>query len=645
MSQQGNQKLELTAYSTDKHGVLGFRYQVVLICCTVLYLFYPSIYGEICLLDDREMLNAYSFVEHFDLKGTFFPQSREGLYYRPMIGVSFWMDRFLWNLDPAIMHLENILLHLTSSLLIFLIARLIISKTSTLPLFAALIFAVHPIATESVNWISGRTDLLAVTFVLVSLYSMFCFRQTMRPWWLVTALVTLILSALTKETAVGYIPALFFILSSKRTAVTQADELNSQQQSLFTFLMACILSLSAALLFFNHYLSIAFALLYFFYLLWCRRGSANDASFWKYLVLLFGTAISLWTLYWGIRELAFSSQSPHISRTLGLLFTDMNHTLSLFFRGSGFYVKKFIYPFPLNFVIRDVSPYYTLVGVMLLCLVAVLVVRRRLSDSLVIAGFWMIAPVLPLTFESIAWTSYAERYVYPAAPFWILAIVGYLSSAGFDRFPDRIHKVCVAGLSLLIIVMAASTFQRNIVWQTNIALFEDTVKKTADYKPVRGLYMSALFEKGFYDLALQQFHVAQSIPIIEFKYNSNYDLFYVYLLIAKKQFAKAELELDRINKKTKGKDPAVYEAYLEFAPQIIINAANISEKKRIAELLLMSYDKLYTLTNDPMLLYRKGQFLLLLNREDAARKMFESAAIAFPEKSSYKKYSEKLARR
>ncbi len=645
MSQRGNQKLERTSDCQEKLAVLSFRFQMLLICSVVLFLFYPSINSEICLLDDRDMLNSYSLVTQFDLMGTFFPNSREGLYYRPMIGASFLLDRFLWNLDPAIMHLENILFHFTNSLLIFLSARRIISKTCYLPLFASLIFAVHPIATESVNWISGRTDLLAVMFILASLYSTFCYRQSRKFLWIAVAVVTLILGVLTKETAIGLIPALVFILSSEKTGVARTPhELRIERQPLIVFLLACSLSLSAALLFYNHYLSIVIALSYFIYLLWCRRGVLNSTSLRRYLLIFTGTSVFLWALFWGIRRLAFSTQSPHVARTLGLLFTDMNHTLSLFFRGCGFYVRKFLYPFPQNFVIRDVSPYYSLFGILLLCLVVVLIVKRRLPDSLVIAGFWMIAPVLPLTFESIAWTSYAERYVYPAAPFWILAMAAYLSSAGFDHIPVRIHKACLAVISLLTIVMAASTFQRNIVWQTNLALFKDSVEKTPDYKPVRGLYMTALYEKGLYDEALEQYHIAQAIPLIQFKYNPNYELFYVQLLITKNRFVEAEQVLDIVNNKTKGKEPGVYETYIDLATQMVLITIIDTENRRIKERMAVVYDKWYELTKDPMLLYRKGQFMLSLNMRSEAGTLFAKAATVFPENNPYRGYSEKLAK-
>jgi tetratricopeptide (TPR) repeat protein len=255
----------------------------------------------------------------------------------------------------------------------------------------------------------------------------------------------------------------------------------------------------------------------------------------------------------------------------------------------------------------------------------------------------MIAPALLLTFESIAWTSYAERYVYPAAPFWILSLAVYAASSGFDRLTFRMHRWCFLGLSLLIIVMATLTFQRNLVWRTNLALFRDSVEKSPDYKPVYGLYMTALFENGRYDEALQQYSKAAVIPIVQLKYNPNYDLFHVQILIARKELIEAERELDLINRKTNGKEPGVYETYFEFASQMFLKTSDAGEIQRITEKMDDYYDRWYELSKDPMLLYRKGQLLLSLDKKSEAGKLFGKAATCFPENNMYHKFSEKLA--
>jgi protein O-mannosyl-transferase len=622
-----------------------FLRQFLIISIIILAEYYPAIFAETCILDDRSMLLSMSSVKYIDLSNVFFPNSSDGLYYRPLIHLSFLFDRFVWGLEPAIMHFENILIHLTSAILIFIIARQIISKSSIIPLFAALIFATHPIATESVNWISGRTDLLAVMLVLISLYFIIYSLKSNKLLWFAVSFVSLILGVMAKETTLGFIPALVFIMTSK---TEQESLINNEpyveQYSVILFLFSCTLSIASVLLIFNHYIPIFVAISYFFYLFLLKGRHFSARSFQKNFVFFSVAIFFIWALFGGIRTLAFSSNSTHVQKTFELLFSDMNYTLSLFFRAVGFYTKKFIWPLPLNFAIRDISPFYSLVGIVLLCLVAVLIVRRRIHDSLVIAGFCMVVPVLPLTFESVAWTSYAERYVYPATPFWILAISGYASSAGFDRLPPRIYKLCLVGLSLLILAMACITFQRNLIWQTNIALLHDTVKRTPDYKPLRGLYVVALFEKGMYDEALVQHKILQTLNSIELKYNPSYDLNYSQILIAKEDYEKAEQELDHVEKRTDGMHPDVYELYLEFASRMLLQTSDDQQKMRIVDKMYLAFDKFYELKKDPMILYRRGQFLLSLDKRDEAGIFFTKAAEVFPENNPYRRYANKLAR-
>jgi len=84
-------------------------------------------------------------------------------YYRPLTTASYALDRALWGLRPFGFHLTNVALHALASVLGFLfLLRLGFSRG--LAAVIAALFAVHPVHTENVAWIAGRTDLL--TFVL-----------------------------------------------------------------------------------------------------------------------------------------------------------------------------------------------------------------------------------------------------------------------------------------------------------------------------------------------------------------------------------------------------------------------------------------------------------------------------------------------
>lgn len=97
------------------------------------------------------------------------PMTGEGGYYRPIVAISYTIDHLLFGENPAGYHAGNVLLHAANSLLLFLFLALLFPG-SRVPLFASLLFAVHPVHAEAVAWISGRTGLLATGGILLSLY-------------------------------------------------------------------------------------------------------------------------------------------------------------------------------------------------------------------------------------------------------------------------------------------------------------------------------------------------------------------------------------------------------------------------------------------------------------------------------------------
>ncbi len=86
---------------------------------------------------------------------------------RPVLYATFLFDRSLYGADPAGYHLLNLLLHLGSGLLVYLIVtRAVTEETRLVPFWTALLFLVHPIATETVTYISGRASGLMAFFYL-----------------------------------------------------------------------------------------------------------------------------------------------------------------------------------------------------------------------------------------------------------------------------------------------------------------------------------------------------------------------------------------------------------------------------------------------------------------------------------------------
>ena len=99
---------------------------------------------------------------------------------RPLTNLSYAIDFARSGLNPFAYHVTNVLLHAVNVVLVFFLVRLLIVRTRGpsatgarsavgIPLIVASLFAVHPVQTEAVTYISGRAEVLSATFFLASL--------------------------------------------------------------------------------------------------------------------------------------------------------------------------------------------------------------------------------------------------------------------------------------------------------------------------------------------------------------------------------------------------------------------------------------------------------------------------------------------
>ncbi|HEY8240759.1 MAG TPA: tetratricopeptide repeat protein [Kiritimatiellia bacterium] len=121
---------------------------------------------------------------------------------RPVVILSYFLDRAVWGLEPFGYHLTNLLLHLAAVLSLFLLLRLL--HSSILPFFASLLFGLHPVLTEAVQCPAFREDLLLGLFGLLYLAAAFA-RGPVTP--VVLQALALALALGSKESAV-MLPAL-----------------------------------------------------------------------------------------------------------------------------------------------------------------------------------------------------------------------------------------------------------------------------------------------------------------------------------------------------------------------------------------------------------------------------------------------------
>lgn len=618
-------------------------FQVLLLCFVVFSIYYVAMFSEICLLDDRDAVIALSKIEQVDLKSLFLPHSAKGEYYRPLIGIFYALDRFVYDLDPKIMHFENIIFHLLNVLLLFLIATELHKnndpKTKYVPFFTALLFALHPMATESVNWISGRTDLLAGIGVLFAALILIKYRES-RQWWYWPAIVLAVMFGMfAKETAIAFFFAAFFLFrmfgDKPGSAHWNDHKLPWRNIILVTSGFYCAAAFVA--LFTYSYLSVLLLMVgygLFIYTHYTRKLHRVSLKVWGGLVVSLFVSVGLFFL---IRKSVFTSDVASIPRTLKLITSDPIYAFKVFTGAIAFYVKEFLVPFPLNLAIREIDPLYELLGILILSIVILSIQVAGRVSSLFLAGLCMIAPALPLSLGTVTWTAFAERYIYLAIPFWLLAASIGWSRLIAGRLP--LQRVAIVVAAILLVVFGGTTFKRNVTWQTNLTLFEDTVHKSPNFKVIRGLYMLALYENQRYDEALEQYRIANTLQSLI--YDEKFDVLYALIQMRKGNTEEARQTLEKVL--TKKETVSVLENLVKLMnsmrPQYAENKA-IREKSDA--LIVQYYEKLYSKTGDALYLYYLGQDYLNNGRRAEAKEAFSRAAQKLPENNEFKMYARNL---
>ncbi len=173
----------------------------VALLLTVSLLVYANTLPNSFAFDDGLYVFQNPAVTHFSVRGLFEPEKASNVL-RPVSFATFALNWALAGERPFGYHLFNILLHAAVTLLLYLVLRKLLEslpQATKLAFVAALLFAVHPIHTEAVAWISARSELLAAGFLL---FAWFLHLHD----WNSSALVCLVLAMMSKESAVAFLP-------------------------------------------------------------------------------------------------------------------------------------------------------------------------------------------------------------------------------------------------------------------------------------------------------------------------------------------------------------------------------------------------------------------------------------------------------
>jgi Tfp pilus assembly protein PilF len=152
----------------------------VLITAAIAIVYWNSFQGAF-ILDDHVSIRQNATIRNlWPLSVPLSPPPNTSVSGRPILNLSFALNYSISGVSVWSYHLVNMIVHIIASLLLYGIIRRTLltpllkkhyqNKAEFLAMICALIWAVHPIQTESVTYIVQRSESLAGLFYLAALY-------------------------------------------------------------------------------------------------------------------------------------------------------------------------------------------------------------------------------------------------------------------------------------------------------------------------------------------------------------------------------------------------------------------------------------------------------------------------------------------
>jgi len=421
-----------------------------------LAVFLPSLWGGFLWDDEFLIVHNPAIKSLKNIPGAFTRSFFHDLFetpqitfYRPLVTTINTVQYALFHLRPFWWHLFNILVHSVNAVMVYFFLVRIAGLQRSGALWGGMIFAVHPVHSEAVCFISGRTDLLALFFLMGTFFLIEASGK--RRGYRIFALFFFAMGLLCKELVLMFPVAMATVYFIRGKESGKGMDLGEIGMKILPFLI-----LGGIYLFVRFFLIRGIETPRY-------PGGSLPATwltmpklFWRYAILT-AAPVELLCDYTSFFEIEKSLMSPGVLFPGAFFIGFLILTVVLFWRGkkAGLGMAWF-----------------------LLFLVPVL--------NLFPLGLWM-----------------AERFLYiPSIGFSIL--LGLVLSRGDQReVKSRATTKNVLAITL-ILILAGLGFARSFVWRDALTLWTGAVKKNPRNPQARIIFAQILNARGrFRDAEVQ----------------------------------------------------------------------------------------------------------------------------------------------
>jgi len=454
---------------------------IFLRCCLIIFagfMVYCNTFNAPFNFDDAANIINKPIVR--DLTPSGFKNALTG--HRGLAIASFQINYYLSGANVVSYHLFNLFIHITTALLVYRFLDLLLKTPSfrkdaelylnslPVPFFTALLFVVHPVQTQAVTYIVQRFTALAALFYVAAavcyLQARLCQVRENRP-----------VSAGAVSWLAGCIAAFFCAVKSKEIAYTLPLALVLLEFLCFKVERKKIFATAAIAV---------VALASFFLKIGIGKFSLEQA------VAVMDDATRLQTIT--SRGDYLFTQFRVILKYIQLLFFPVNQRVD--------------YDYPLSHSFFEPAVMGSFIILSLLFGTALILVRRSRTGNvdrrLIAFGiFWFfltlsiessVLPIIDLIFE--------HRVYLPS-----VGAIAAVTTAGLNlvwrRESERSKGVVCLVLLLIAVLFAGAAWKRNLVWRSEVTLWEDATLKSPDNSRAWNNLGSAYIKENSSDKALQ----------------------------------------------------------------------------------------------------------------------------------------------
>lgn len=398
--------------------------QNILLLTSVVFIVYLNSFWGSFQFDDNTVIVRNHVVHSFS---AWFSDIPNGI--RPLLKFTYALNWTMGSGSVFWFHLFNITVHAINVILVYLLSCILIERFSelnpnskNLAFITAILFAVHPVQTEAVTYISGRSSSLMAMFYLGSiLFYDYGVRLKKRLFLYLISPALFIMAVATKETAI-ILPFALILWESVPDINYKSWKNIAGRQVIHWFIFVFLIILIVANSTYNYLLS---------YSLDIRSMKSNILSEINGVFYLLSHLILL-------RKLNFDPHLPVISEWDFLLITKFSFLLILF-------------------------------------VVGIISLRKR--PWLYFGICWFFLQLVPTNSILPRLDIANERHLYPAiwGLFLSLIIEAKMRFPAMLTFNSRLIKAIGMTFFLTLILF---TVLRNHTYRNKIALWEDTVRKS-----------------------------------------------------------------------------------------------------------------------------------------------------------------------